>query len=451
MIVSNAKKRGPGGNAGSAAAPGGDGGERPEATAGVAADAPPSNAASANSNCGYPIFVALRWGVDSLYLSYVGRLFAHRAEELTRLKEAARSGVPGEVADAQLVLGEHIFEVRDKGTGLFPFVLEDNAYRIALASLDAGALPMAYVKVSSHRLASDSPDAVEVELRALLDQLGTVAGPARVSRIDLFIDFVAEVDIEAWGRRAWVTRARGIEGYAVDNRFSGWTIGLGGPLAARLYDKTLEIAKSGKDWLKPLWTARGWDGEARVLRLEFELKRPSLKALGVEDLGHALRSLRGIWTYCMTDWLRLTVPNPDDATRSRWPAHPLWEALTAIEWEGDPGPLSRSFTCDRAPSVQWILRQVLAFLCSLMAVRGIYDYAEGLDRLRAELESYLGERAERVFVAPWQLVRDQVALKMRRFNTGYNLDAIPDEDRLREEHDELLAQARAYRKASRGG
>ena len=86
---------------------------------------------------------------------------------------------------------------------------------------------------------------------------GTLEGSARVSRIDLYVDFVSDLDMEAWGRTAWLTRARSVNAYAVDDRFSGWAIGMGGPMAARLYDKTLELAKSGKNWLKPLWMTRG--------------------------------------------------------------------------------------------------------------------------------------------------------------------------------------------------
>jgi hypothetical protein len=383
-------------------------------------------------------------------VSYAGRLFSHQHETLQALKAAARSDVPGEVSAAQLRLGEHIFEVRDKGAGLFAFVLEDNAYRISLASFGARALPMAYVKISSHRLASRPVEAIEAELRSLLAELGTLEGLARVSRIDLFVDFVSDVDIESWGRASWVTRARSINAYAVDSRFSGWAIGLGGPMAARLYDKTLELAKSGKDWLKPLWVAGGWDGEARVLRLEFEVKRDTLKGLGLEVLVDVLRTLPGLWRYATTEWLRLAVANPDDATRSRWPIHPLWSLLSKIDWAGDPGPLSRSFKVERAPSVRWVLRQIFALLCSFMAIRGLYNYAQGLDLLQTELSAFLGERSEREFATQTRIVHDQVALKMRRFNTGYNLDEISEEDRLQEQQDELLRQADAYRKASRG-
>jgi hypothetical protein len=293
--------------------------------------------------------------VDSLYLSYPGRLLVPQDETLAALKGAARSGVPGEVAKAQFRFEDHVFEVRDKGAGLFAYVLEDNAYRISLASSQARALPMAYVKASSHRLAASSVEVVEAEVRALLGQLGTLEGPARVSRIDLFVDFVSDVDMESWRRSAWVTRARSINSYAIDDRFSGWAIGLGGPIAARLYDKTLELAKSRKVWLKPLWAIGGGDGESRVLRLEFEIKRDTLKALGLDTLDAVLASLAGLWSYAASDWLRLTLPNPDDATRSRWPIHPLWALVASVDWEGNAAPLSRSFSSNRAPSVPWML------------------------------------------------------------------------------------------------
>jgi hypothetical protein len=124
--------------------------------------------------------------------------------------------------------------------------------------------------------------------------------------------------------------------------------------------------------------------------------------------------------------------------------------LSSIDWDGDPAPLSRIFKLDRAPSVSWILRQIFALLCSFMAVRELYEYVRGMDRLQLELDAYLGERSERELIEPTRLVREQVALKVRRFNTGYNLDEIADEDQRQEEHDELMRQAEAYRKASRG-
>ena len=106
---------------------------------------------------------------------------------------------------------------------------------------------MAFVKVSAHYLAHVGPVEAEKRLYALLSQLGEVKESANVSRIDLFVDFQSNVDMESWDRHAWVTRAASINAYAVNGHFSGWSIGLGGVISARLYNKSLEILTRGKD------------------------------------------------------------------------------------------------------------------------------------------------------------------------------------------------------------
>ncbi len=78
--------------------------------------APPSNTAPDNCN---PAFLPLRYGIDSLYLSYPGELADHRETELRRLKALAQSA-PHEAAKAQISIEGHVFEVKDKSSGLFP-------------------------------------------------------------------------------------------------------------------------------------------------------------------------------------------------------------------------------------------------------------------------------------------------------------------------------------------
>ena len=103
-------------------------------------DAKPSNTAS--DNCNIPYFKALRWGVDSLYLSYPGELFPEVLDRLKVLKTLAQSQEPGLPAQAQYLVGAHIFEVKDKGAQIFPYVLEDGAFRIQLAK-PSKTVPMA--------------------------------------------------------------------------------------------------------------------------------------------------------------------------------------------------------------------------------------------------------------------------------------------------------------------
>ena len=230
---------------------------------------------------------------------------------------------------------------------------------------------MAYVKISSGYLAHVGPHKAEEALLQLLGQLGTLAGIAQVSRIDLFADFASNRNMEAWGREAWVTRAVGVNAYAVDGQFTGWAVGLGGTMAARLYNKFIELQKSGKTYLLDLWRQAGWKENEPVWRLEFQYKREVLTQLNVGSLASVLDHLDALWRYAMEDWLKLTVPNPDDQTRSRWPIHPLWAALSSVDWRTGGGPLSRHYSPARIPGDKKLMGMALSILVSFMAREGI--------------------------------------------------------------------------------
>jgi hypothetical protein len=127
--------------------------------------ASPSNTAPNNSNPYF--FQALRVGVDSLYLSYPGQMSESVDAELRELKKLAQDR-DDLAAKAQYKLGDHIFEVKDKSSGLFPFTIEDDAFQIRLSAHHAKSMPMAYVKVSSHYLSHKTPAEAEAHLRSLL-------------------------------------------------------------------------------------------------------------------------------------------------------------------------------------------------------------------------------------------------------------------------------------------
>lgn len=258
----------------------------------------------------------LRWGVDSLYLSYQGNLHPEINQQLIQLKKLAQSDNPQERAKAQIKVGEHLFEVKDKGTSMFSYILEDNAFRIQLSRPDK-AVPMAYVKISSEYLSHLAPAQAESHLHSILSELGMLDSGANVSRIDMFVDFVSYQNMETWGREAWVTHAANINAYSVDNHFTGWTVGLGGTIAARLYDKLYELEKSKKDYLIPLWKEAGWIEGEPIWRLEFEFKRELLFQKNVVRLSEVLANLNGLWSYATTEWLTLREPNPNDQTRTR--------------------------------------------------------------------------------------------------------------------------------------
>jgi hypothetical protein len=203
-------------------------------SAGVELDTQPSNTVS--NNCNGEYFKALRWGVDSLYLSYPGELLPDVDERLKALKVLAQSSDPLDQSLAQYPLGDHLFEVKSMAPRGFAFLLEDNAFRIQLSR--STKLPAAYVKISSGYLAHVGPRKAADALQALIDTLITPREPANVSRIDCYVDFVWLGSME-WNREAWVTRGGGIDAYSEGGVFTGWVVGRGGVISARLYYKLL--------------------------------------------------------------------------------------------------------------------------------------------------------------------------------------------------------------------
>jgi len=405
---------------------------------------PPTNRTPYNCNDGY--FKPLRWGVDSLYLSYPGELSRESDTRLKELKQLAQSNDPAEVAKAQLPLGKHVFEVKEKGASLFPYIIEDGAFRIQL-SRPGHKAPMAYVKVSAAYLAHVGPVEAEKHLYELLSQLGELKESANVSRIDLFVDFQSSVDMEGWDRHAWVTRASAINAYAVSGQFSGWSIGLGGIISARLYNKLLEIVVSGKDWILPLWQKGGWDS-GMVWRLEFELKREVLTQKGLSKLSQVLNHLNGLWSYATTEWLRLTLPNADDKTRSRWPSHPLWDFLASVDWEGKGGPLTKRFSPTRSPNDDKLFQIAYSAILSYMAKHGFEakELYEGAEDFLANAYAYHEQKSHDLGLPFDQFIEERLALKHRQYNTAIN---DPEQEAKRKAK-KLADQTKAYRKESDG-
>lgn len=393
--------------------------------------APPSNTAPDKCN---PPLLPLRWGIDSLYLSYPGELAEHREAELKHLKALAQSA-PHEAAKAQIAIEGHVFEVRDKSSGLFAFTLVDGSYMIRLSSRRSKKTPMAYVQVSSGLLAYKTVMEIVVELRGILESLGDVEQP-RVSRVDLFVDFCSRVDMEGWNRRAWVTKAAEIHQYAESEQFTGWTVGAGGVLMARLYEKLIESRKRGKDYLHGLWRQAGWDGEQPVWRLEFEFKRELLVQLGLDSVTSVVNGRAGLWAYATQKWLRLCVPSESDDTRSRWPVHPLWSALSGIDWNGGGGPLLRTYKPTRAPSTDYLGVRALALIASIAAVVGDKDF-DAAARATADLawqalsrQNSAGGLKHPTGITQDQLFAEKVEGLTRAYNLRMNAPAanVPDPD-----------------------
>jgi hypothetical protein len=290
------------------------------------------------------------------------------------------------------------------------------------------------------------PEKAEQELAEIIAQLGVSDGVPHVSRIDLFVDFVWTGSME-WDRTAWITRASSIDTYSESGLFTGWVVGKGGHILARLYLKSLQAAKIAIDYLPPLWKHAGRIEGEPVWRLEFQIKREVLAQMKLARLYDTLRHLNGLWCYATNDWLRLAIPTLDDKTRSRWPIHPLWGYLSSIDWEAPGGPVLRSFSASRTPDDKRLFAMSLAAVTSYAAKHGYRDLYEAYEALIAAVVTYYADKAHWEGLSFDDYIEDRIALKVRQFNASVNDPAILD----KLDEAEIERRAIAYRKASRGG
>ena len=359
----------------------------PSATrASAARGAPPSNTAPQKYQSA-PIASFLWQAIDSLYLSYPGELNPTWQERLDQLKALAQSQDEGERAKAQAKIGEHVFEVHDRGQGRYAWVLEDNAFRVQVSK--GTALPLAYAQIRSEFLAHVGARAAVDALTAVVRTLGRSDAEPNVSRLDLCADFSSPLTMDSWPHTAWVTRAQSIDPHYKLREFTGWSIGLGGSMSARLYDKVKEILtkRKGAHLFEP-WTEAGWTLGEPVWRLEAQFRRDVLKEMGVNTFTDADANLDGLWRYFTEDWLRLAVPDGDDDNRSRWPLHPLWSVLSSLKW-GRQGKRLRRFRLERVPDDEHLLPGVAGYITSYMAREGIDQWHAGVREVGAAVQRYM--------------------------------------------------------------
>lgn len=334
----------------------------------------------------------LRHGVDSLYLSFAGAIEPDLADWLLDAKTRAQSPDEGIVATASVNLGDHLFLVRPSGRGRFAFVLEDNWFSLQVASAKSIELPMVLAQIRSEFLTDVGPERAIASLSMLVEQIGDVCEPAKINRVDLFADFTSTLDLTSLPGSHWVKRCKKRSIHEEGDQVTGVSFGAGNEVSARLYDKTREILKSRKDYLRPLWAHAGWNAVEQVWRLEFQIRREGLPEPMHGSAASALSLTGNLWTYLCEDWLRLAVPSDSDDTRARWPTHPAWLELARL-WEARPDapPMTR-VPKTRPPSDDQLFLHGISGLTAFMGREGITDYGWGLGEYLHALEAYHAER-----------------------------------------------------------
>lgn len=133
---------------------------------------------------------------------------------------------------------------------------------------------------------------------------------SRISRLDICID-TDEVEFNEDDKNKFITRAKSktthfiSDEHSTGRKFTGFTIGKGNPILARIYNKSEEIKIKGKEWFKAIWLENGWDGIKDIWRIEFQLRRKALKELGIDKVEDFRSNEDGLYRYLTDKWLSI--------------------------------------------------------------------------------------------------------------------------------------------------
>jgi hypothetical protein len=282
-----------------------------------------------------PVPRIVGYGVDSLELFSRAPLDPAQLDVLRARRAAALQGRSAEVDYA----GE-LFQVAPRRGRHGALLLRGDNMAIALRPDARGLRPCIVVDLRAVFLADVGPDVAAEAARAVIEQL-TVPSPASrpmlVSRIDL------AADVQGWALRPahlarFHTRGKRVREWDGTRTFTGFTFGKR-PRLARIYDKTAEIAVSGKSWVVDAWSRSGrYRPGAPVWRVEFQLRREALRTRARArdgmplDTWEEVRSAIGtLWCELTSDWLSIRLPRTG-RTRRRYARE--WQPIMAEPFQG---------------------------------------------------------------------------------------------------------------------
>lgn len=305
-------------------------------------------------------------GIDSLYVSFKGDVDSALLDGIGLLKARAQElGQPQlyPATDGRKAL------VQPSGWGSYRYWLRCGDFDVFVGQ--GRTVPVVYARIASEFIHEVGLANAFADLKSFAGTLLLGQGDQTVcSRVDIYVDF------QGWVPRSedydcFITRSRRntchITVHHDGRRFTGFTFGRDA-MVARLYDKSLEIAHSGKDWMYEVWGDR-LDPSAPVWRLEFQLRRQVLAECSLTTPDEVLAQRNNLWAYAMR-WLSLRAPTPG-VPRTRWPAADVWSHLARSQPGVAYSPLVRKRIREHDESV--LVRGLTGYASSLAAVTGVSD------------------------------------------------------------------------------
>lgn len=133
-----------------------------------------------------------------------------------------------------------------------------------------------------------------------------------------------------------------------------------------------------------------------------------------------------------------------DSTQSRWPLHPVWQALSDIDWGMPDQALSIPVRAANLPSDRWLFINGLSGLTSFMAREGVNDPEQAFQAFFDAAKHFHNMESDYNGKSFTDYLTEKAAAKARKFNVAFPGVGDVVQEKIR------AAKATAYRKAKDG-
>lgn len=280
-----------------------------------------------------------------------GKGWDEQVKVFTMVKEAAQEA--GE--SLPLTLGGHAFlfkpngERAGSGSGPFyAFKMESEGMTLSIMKRPAPSGPdksNVWLSVGSLALMESGAQACFDRACQIISALGGSVLWNQISRVDMCSDLpgVHVRDFcESFNADRFICRARKSALYRDGREYTGVSLGMGGDIACRMYDKLTESLLNERKLA--LLIQKRWGGMVDcATRVEFQLRRNALRAFGVDSFEDYMRVRGAVASYLCAEWLRFTSGDVDRTHTTRAETAPLWLRVARVftQWTGEAPPARR--------------------------------------------------------------------------------------------------------------
>jgi hypothetical protein len=317
--------------------------------------------------------VELTSGIDALYLSgkavLLPELFARLEESKLQAQE-----FHGPVS---FDFGGTTVGVSPSGWGMYRYCLGHLYGQIGLSP--STHIPQIRIQPRTEAIHGLGADGMVQWFENLIkEECDTVS--FTVNRLDLHADFqgvvLSEADLERF-----VFKGKEAAFHKFGDQFSGFEFGrrTSKTVCARIYNKTMEVMKSGADFWPDLWGSR-YDPSKPVIRVEFEIGKLGLGQFEVTTPGEAIEKAGAIWRYCTDQWLTLRDVGVDQ-TRSRWSIAEQWKVVQGASLSDGAHGIKRVYDGRKRGDLRKLAPPLIGCLTSFAALLGVETLEEVMDQL----------------------------------------------------------------------